>query len=124
MAVRLVARVNLETMDSKVIYPRDEMREERIALLTGIVQLVSAALSRTGGSGTGGRPMFMKSERGVIGYCSVDETLFICEGDGEREVGDALSAVMKEPNASDDALSSRVDSILKRRGREIGDLWK
>ena len=53
MAVRLVARVNLETMDSKVICPRDEMREERIALLTGIVQLVSAALSRTGGGGTG-----------------------------------------------------------------------
>ncbi|MHA1247028.1 MAG: hypothetical protein ACTSPE_06850 [Candidatus Thorarchaeota archaeon] len=124
MAVRLVARVDLETMDSKVIYPRDEMREERIALLAGIVQLVSAALSRTGGQGTGGRPMFMKSERGVIGYCSVRHTLFICEGDGEREVEDALRALMKEPDASDDALSSRVDSVLKRRGREIGDLWK
>ncbi|MCF2137632.1 MAG: hypothetical protein K9W43_10420 [Candidatus Thorarchaeota archaeon] len=124
MVVRLVARVELESMDSKLIYPRDEAREERIALLTGILQLVSAALSRTGGSSTQGQPMFMKSDKGVIGYLTTDEILFICEGDGEREVGDALKTILKEPTASDEVLSSEVEKALKRRGREIGDLWR
>ncbi len=124
MVVRLVARVDLDSMDSKVIYPKEESRDERVALLTGIIQLVTAALSRTGGAGTGGQPMFMKSERGVIGYLTVDDSLLICEGDGEREVGDALKAIMKVPTAADDELYSRVESELKKRGREIGDLWR
>jgi len=50
--------------------------------------------------------------------------VFISEGDGEREVEDALRAVMKTPKASDEELSSEVDNALRRRGREIGDLWR
>ncbi len=124
MVVRFVARVNIENMESKIIYPLDEQNEERIALLMGIVQLVSAALSRTGTAIVNMTPSFMKSERGVIGYCAVDDTVFISEGDGEREVEDALRAVMKTPKASDEELSSEVDNALRRRGREIGDLWR
>ncbi len=124
MVVRLVARVELETMDSKLIYPQDETREERIALLTGITQLVSAALSRTGGSGTKGQTLFMKSDRGVIGYLPTDDVLYICEGDGEREVGDVLKTIWSQRTASDEKLASEVDKALQRRGRELGDLWR
>jgi hypothetical protein len=124
MVIRLVARVDLESLAPHVIYPRDEKEEERIALLTGIVQLVSAALERSGTSSTRGQLMFMKSDRGVIGYCAMKDEVFICEGDAERETGDALKAVVKKPKASDEELSESIDEMVKKRGKEIGDLWR
>ncbi|NWF94626.1 MAG: hypothetical protein HXY34_00615 [Candidatus Thorarchaeota archaeon] len=123
MVIRLVARVKLENMESAVLYPREESNDERIALLTGIVQLVSAALEHAETTDEG-QPMFMKSERGVIGYATVKEHLFICEGDGERETGDALKAIVKRPLASNEELSSSIDDLVKKRGKEIGDLWR
>lgn len=114
----------MDTMQSAIIYPDREEDEQRLALLTGIVQLVSAALSGTGSGMSNLTPSFMKSDRGVIGYCVVDDIVFISEGDGEREVEDALKAVMKNPSASDAELSSEVESALRRRGKEIGDLWR
>ncbi len=124
MVIHLVARVNLENLDTQVIYPRDQKEEERIALLTGIVQLVSTALERSGTPSAKGQPMFMKSEKGVIGYCVVKEDLFICQGDAERETGDALKMLANTPKASDEELSGSIADLVSKRGKEIGDLWR
>ncbi len=124
MVIRMVARFKLESTESTVIYPRDESHEQRIALLAGIVQLVSSALERSDNRRVENTPMFMKSENGVIGYALVGSEIFICEGDGEREVGDVLKAILKRPNAGDDELYSGVDHEIRRKGKEIGDLWQ
>ena len=124
MAIRLVAKVELDTMNSNVLYPREASNDQRIALLTGVVQLVSAALERAGSKDTAGQPMFMKSDRGVIGYLTFGRTVFICEGDAERETGDALRAIIRKPKASDEELSANIQDAVKKRGKEIGDLWR
>ena len=127
MVVRLLAKIKLDTMDSTVLYPvdavSDEVSEERIALLTGIVQLVSTALSRAGDSGTK-EPMFMKSGKGVIGYVKIEPFLFICQGDSESETRDPLKAIISNPEATGEDLTSHVLKAVKQRGKEIGDLWR
>jgi hypothetical protein len=101
------------------------VEEERIALLTGIVQLVSAALERSGARDSAIRiPRFMKSDKGVIGYFSVEGQVVICEGDTEAETGDALKAVLASPDASGEQLKSKIERTVQRRGKEIGDLWR
>jgi hypothetical protein len=112
----------LDNMEPTILYPVGENQAERIALLTGIVQLVSAALTRSGTDAC--EPHFMKSDRGVIGYCQMEPFLIICEGDNERETEEALKAVTSSAGASDAEITSKLDSHLKRTGREIGDLWR
>ncbi|MHA2424920.1 MAG: hypothetical protein ACXAEF_09045 [Candidatus Thorarchaeota archaeon] len=125
MAVTLVARVNLTNMDTTFLYPKDGRNEERIALLTGIVQLVSAALDRSGNSDTAvGAPNYMKSERGVIGYCKQGKGVIIVEGDTEPETADALKAVLGSGDDSDIEIQANIEKSVHKRGKEIGDLWK
>lgn len=102
-------------MEPTIIYPDDGGSEERIALLTGIIQLVSAALEMSDAVTNECAPRFMKSESGVIGYCSKDKYIIICEGDEEEETDNALRAVMGE---------STIEKEVKKRGNEIGDLWR
>ena len=125
MAVTLVARVNLTDMDTTFLYPKDGRNEERIALLTGIIQLVSAALDRSGGSDQEvGTPNYMKSERGVIGYCKQGKHVIIVEGDSEPETADALKAALSSNGGSDIEFQASIDKSVRKRGKEIGDLWK
>lgn len=123
--MKLVIKVELCDMSSKVLFPQDDTTEERAALLTGIVQLVSVALKREDQSDvTYGRPHFMKSDRGVIGYAQTnDGFLYICESEEESEANDVLRAVVDAVNASDEDLVSRIEKVLRRRGREIAGLW-
>ena len=73
MVVRMVAKVRLDNMESEVLYPPEEQSFERIAILTGIVQLVSTALKRDDFSATiSESPNYMKSEKGVVGYIQLD----------------------------------------------------
>jgi hypothetical protein len=125
MAVTLVAKVQLTTMEPTVLYPKDGGDEERIALLTGIVQLVSAALDKSGLSeGEQCESRFMKSERGVIGYCKQGPTVILCEGDTESETDDALKAVLSSLGSSASKISEKLDKMVRKRGKEIGDLWR
>jgi len=117
--------VKLADMSSTVLYPHEQVEEERIALLTGIVQLVSAALERSGMRDAPIKvPRFMKSDKGVIGYCTVDGRIIICEGDTETETGEALKAVLTSSSGSREELRSRIEKTVKARGKEIGDLWR
>ena len=111
-------------MEPTVIYPVDGGSEERIALLTGIVQLVSAALEMSLETSDECAPRFMKSERGVIGYCTTETHIIICEGDTEKETKDALRAVLSGNNVSNELLASKIEKAVKKRGDEIGDLWR
>ncbi len=122
MAIRMVVKVQLDDMAPTVIYPIEGFDQERIAMLTGIIQLVSAALEM--GRSKPDKPRFMKSEQGVIGYCQKEPFLIICEGDNENETGEALKAVLDDIEISGEALSSKLESIVKQRGKEIGDLWR
>ena len=125
MAVTLVAKVQLTTMEPTVLYPTGGGDEERIAMLTGIIQLVSAALDRSGEVGVeASAPRFMKSKRGVIGYLKQGSTVIICEGDAESETHDALNAVLGSLNASAEEIAKKLDKIVQKRGKEIGDLWR
>ncbi len=125
MAVHLIVKVNLDDMQPTVLYPPGGGDEHRIATLTGIIQLVSAALERSdSGSTEQCIPHLMKSERGVIAYCTVEPFLYISEGDTENETADALTAAVRNPNLTEDQLASQVDNVARKRGREIGDLWK
>ncbi|MEM2143692.1 MAG: hypothetical protein QXS20_01355 [Candidatus Thorarchaeota archaeon] len=124
MVIRLIARVELDTMNSDILYPREGSNDQRIALLTGVTQLVSSALERAGSRTTSGQPMFMKAETGVIGYILRDRTVFICEGDGERETGDALQALYRRAQEEQNDLAAAAEDILSQKGKEIGDLWR
>ena len=125
MVVRLVARIHVDDLKPEVIYPRGDRQDERIAKLTGIVQLVSVALERSDVSDEKkDTPMYMKSESGVIGYCQLDEHILICEGDAERETADALRVVIERSSSSAEELSKKVQGVLEKRGKEIGDLWR
>lgn len=123
MVLRLAARVELDDMDFDVIYPDTEPDEEKIAKLTGIVQLVSHALESSESSNPCA-PMFMKSEHGVIGYCQVDGYVMICEGDTERETEDALRALLNSPTANAVELEENLERVVNKTGKEIGDLWR
>ncbi|MBS3795072.1 MAG: hypothetical protein KGY80_09255 [Candidatus Thorarchaeota archaeon] len=123
MVLRLAARVELDDMNFDVLYPDTEPDEEKIAKLTGIVQLVSHALESSESSNPCA-PMFMKSERGVIGYCEVDGYVMICEGDTERETEDALRALRNSPTANAVQLEESLERVVNKTGKEIGDLWR
>ena len=123
MVVRMVVRVELDTMDSKVLYPPEEQSAERIALLTGIVQLVGTALKRDGGSAPAETPNYMKSDKGVVGYIHRLDYLYICEADNEKEAGSVLSIVVDNVNATVEYLISVITKALRKRGREISSLW-
>ncbi len=125
MVVRLVARIQMDDLNPEVIYPRGDRQDERIAKLTGIIQLVSVALERSEVS-TEKRctPMYMKSETGVIGYCQLEDHILICEGDAERETADALRVIIDRADSSFEELSEKVESVVEKRGKEIGDLWR
>ncbi len=118
MTIRLIAKVHIDTMEPTIIYPVDGGSEERIALLTGIIQLVSAALEMSDTDSNECAPRFMKSERGVIGYCPIDSYIVICEGDEEDETDKAIRDVMRgETNL-------KIKKEVKKRGDEIGNLWR
>ncbi len=124
MVVRMVARVMLDNMESKVLYPPEEQSSERVALLTGIVQLVSTALKRDGSTpAESNTPSYMKSGKGVVGYVQRTKHLFICEADNEKEADPVLALIMENENASEDWLTQIVTKALRRRGREISSLW-
>ncbi len=125
MVVRLVARINTVDMKPMVLYPLGAVNEERIALLTGIIQLVTAALQTHNLSKLDACiPHFMKSSHGVIGYCNVESYLFICEGDEENETSEALKAATSSLTESAFEIARRIEKTTKRRAKEIGDLWK
>lgn len=123
MVVRMVVRVEPENMSSKVLYPPEEQSAERIALLTGIVQLVSTALKRDGGTASEETPNYMKSDKGVVGYVQKLENLYICEADNEKEAGSVLAIIIDNPNASQEDLITMITKALRKRGREISSLW-
>jgi hypothetical protein len=124
VVIRLVAKVLIDTMEPTILYPIDGGSEERIALLTGIIQLVSAALEMSQNSSDECAPRFMKSERGVIGYCTTKLHIVICEGDEENETKEALKAAISGEHAFDAQLVSKIEKTVKKRGSEIGDLWR
>jgi len=112
-------------METTFLYPKEGKNEERIALLTGIIQLVSAALDRSGAANEEiGTPNYLKSERGVIGYCKQDTHVIITEGDSEPETADALKAALGAEGTSDVEIQARIEKSVHKRGKEIGDLWK
>lgn len=124
MVVRMVVRVTLDNMDSKVIYPSEEQSAERVALLTGIVQLVSTALQRDDvNTVDSGNPNYMKSDRGVVGYIQLNGLLYICEAENEKESGSVLSLILDNRNSSPEWLSQVITKALRKRGREISSLW-
>jgi hypothetical protein len=124
MVVRMVVKVKLDNMESEVLYPSEVQSVERIALLTGIVQLVSTALQRDGFSATiSESPNYMKSEKGVVGYIQLTEYLYISEADNEKESGSILSLILKNRNASETWLVELISRALRKRGEEISSLW-
>ena len=68
--------------------------------------------------------MYMKSDSGVVGYCQLDDRILICEGDAERETADALRVIIERSNSSVQELSEKVQGVIEKRGKEIGDLWR
>ena len=124
MVVRMVVKVKLDNMESEVLYPSEVQSVERMALLTGIVQLVSTALQRDGFSATiSESPNYMKSEKGVVGYIQLAEYLYISEADSEKESGSILSLILKNRNASETWLVELISRALRKRGEEISSLW-
>ena len=123
MVVRMVVRVELTDMSSKVLYPPEEQSVERIALLTGITQLVDTALKRDGGTSPDETPNYMKSDKGVVGYIQLTDNHYICEADTEKEAGSVLQIVVDNVNATEDYLISVISKALRKRGREISSLW-
>jgi hypothetical protein len=119
----MVVRVEPENMSSKVLYPPEEQSAERIALLTGIVQLVSTALKRDGGTAPTETPNYMKSDKGVLGYVQGIDNLYICEADNEKEAGSVLTIIIDNPNVSEEAMITMITKALRKRGREISSLW-
>jgi hypothetical protein len=123
MVVRMVVRVVLDNMESKVLYPPEEQSAERVALLTGIVQLVSTALQRDDSLSDSETANYMKSDKGVVGYIQRTEYLYICEADNEKESGSVLSLIMENVNATEEELTTMIAKALRKRGREISSLW-
>ena len=123
--IRLVAKVNTPDMSFDLLYPLDERKDERIAVLSGIVQLVTAALQTADGGTSSERQLFfLKSRRGVVGYFFDRDCLYLAEGDTEGETNDALEAILGEGDNCGEELSGRVRDVIEKPGKEIGDLWK
>ncbi len=124
MVVKLVIRVDSESMSSKIVFPIDSETEERAALLAGIVQLVSVALTREDKSEAElAQPHFMKSDKGVIGYVQVEGSLYIVDCDTEHEADDVLRAVLDSVNLGEEQIRARIEKLTRRRGSEISNLW-
>jgi len=124
MVVRMVVQVELDNMESKVLYPPEEQSAERVALLTGIVQLVSTALQRDDSTSIeSDTPNYMKSDKGVVGYVQRTGLLFICEADNEKEAGSILTLILEKINAAEKWLTHLISKALRKRGREISSLW-
>lgn len=124
MVVRMVVKVRLDNMESEVLYPPEEQSVERIAILTGIVQLVSTALKRDDFSTTiSESPNYMKSEKGVVGYIQLDGYLYISEADNEKESDSILSLILNNRNANEFWLVQLISRALRKRGEEISSLW-
>ncbi|MHA2424924.1 MAG: hypothetical protein ACXAEF_09065 [Candidatus Thorarchaeota archaeon] len=124
MVVRMVARVTMDTMASKVLYPPEEQSSERVALLAGIVQLITTALERTDGTTSDEiRPQYMKSDRGTVGYIQFKDTLYICEADNEKEAGTILELIIDCIEESEESLIDKITKTLRKKGREISSLW-
>ncbi|MGQ4913065.1 MAG: hypothetical protein ACP6KW_12930 [Candidatus Thorarchaeota archaeon] len=122
--LKLAAKVQLDTMDPTILYPVGEAREERIALLTGIVQLVSAALKMDGPDSSPCAFRFMKSERGVIGYCTQEKQIILCEADTEQEAERTLVTILRGEGVLDTQDSETGAGDIKTRSDEVGGLWK
>jgi len=124
MVVRMVVRVELDNMGATVLYPPEQQSAERVALLTGIVQLVSTALQRSDSAPLmSNTPNYMKSDKGVVGYIQRTEFLYICEADNEKEAGSVLSLIIDNIDASEKWLIQLISKALRKRGREISSLW-
>lgn len=124
MTVKLVVRVELCDMSSKIMYPIGEDTEERAALLTGIVQLVSVALKREEATEADlERPNFMKSDKGVIGYAQTGGFLYITECEQENEAGDVLRTILDAADLTIEQIQQRIEKVTRRRGSEISGLW-
>ncbi len=123
MVVRMVVQVELDSMESRVLYPPEEQSAERVALLTGIVQLVSTALQRDDSATESDNPNYMKSDKGVVGYVQRMGLLFICEADNEKESGSVLSLILGNINSAEEWLTHLITKALRKRGREISSLW-
>ncbi|MGY5851995.1 MAG: hypothetical protein RTU92_00340 [Candidatus Thorarchaeota archaeon] len=124
MVVRMVVRVFMDNMASKVLYPPEEQSAERIALLTGIVQLVQSALKRDESTVlTPGVPFYMKSDKGTVGYMQREEKLYICEAESESEAGNILTLIRENLNCNEEELIALVSKALRKRGKEISSLW-
>ncbi|MFW9921619.1 MAG: hypothetical protein ACFFED_18605 [Candidatus Thorarchaeota archaeon] len=123
MVVRMVARVELDTMASKPLYPPEVTSEQRVALLTGIVQLVQTALQSDGVDSAQGVSHYMKSDKGVVGYMQCNDNLFICEADNEKEAGVVLDIILERSREKDENIVKLLEKALRKRGRELSSLW-
>ncbi|MDF1540459.1 MAG: hypothetical protein P1Q69_16305 [Candidatus Thorarchaeota archaeon] len=124
MVVRMIARVTMDTMASKVLYPPEEQSSERVALLAGIVQLITTALERAGDDAISeARAQYMKFDRGTIGYVNVKDKLYICEADNEKEAGNILEIIVDCIEETEDILVDKITKTLRKKGREISSLW-
>lgn len=124
MVVRLISRVTLDNMASKVLYPPEEQSSERVALLAGIVQLITTALERAGDNESNStRLQYMKSDKGTIGYVHVKDLLYICEADNEKEAGNILEIILDCVDETEEYLIQKLAKTLRKRGREISSLW-
>lgn len=124
MVVRMVVRVELDSMESSVLYPPEEQSAERVALLTGIVQLVSTALQRGDTNPIDSEAAnYMKSDKGVVGYIQLNGLLYICEADNEKESGSVLALILENKTATQEWLTQVIAKSLRKRGREISSLW-
>ncbi len=123
MVIRTVAKIDLDTMASKALYPPKLDSEERVALLAGIVQLVQAALQSAGEDIKQGVSHFMKSDKGVVGYMHINGHLLICEADNEKESEIVFDLVLGRPDANDEELATALEKALRSRGKELSSLW-
>ena len=123
MVVRLVARVQMETMTSKVLYPVGEHEEERVALLAGIVQLVQAALEQQDMTMKDSDIHYMKSGTRVVGYFLDRSNVYIVEGEDENESGSVMKMIMRMLGDSEVDVIRALQKALRKRGAEISSLW-
>lgn len=123
MVVGLVARVQMETMTSKVLYPLEEHKEERVALLAGIVQLVQAALEQQDVTTKDSDIHYMKSGTRVVGYFLDRSNVYIVEGEDENESGSVMKLIIRMLGNSEVDVIRALQKALRKRGAEISSLW-
>jgi len=123
MVVRMIAKVNLDTMSSTPLYPPENQSEERVALLTGIVQLVQTALQSSGEHSAERVVNYMKSDKGVVGYMQVSGELYICDAENEKEAANVMTTIRENPSSDTGEITKLLEKQLRKRGREISSLW-